>query len=151
MKFGEMKNVNLSTLLDDGCYLGKIIKVTKEGASTNGKYCQLQIDLFSENNKRVGAIFETISESESEISIKKSYRLIRALGMSFKDDEEFTISRFISKLNRVKDNMFKVDITTQSQDNYRPRNIADINYGVFYLLNEDTTETISDVKVEEAL
>lgn len=149
MKFGEMKNINLSTVLDDGCYLGKVIKITKEGTGNNGRYCTVQIDLFSNDEKRVGAIFEAISESESELSVKKAYRLVRALGMSFKDSEEFTISKFISKLSSVKDTMFKVDVTTQLQDGYRPRNIADINYGVFYLLDEQNVA--GNIEETEAL
>lgn len=143
MKFGEMKKVELNTLLDDGTYIGKIVKVMKQGVGTSGKYCQLQIDLFSTDNKRIGAIFETISESETQISQKKAYRLVRALKMEFKDEEEFTIKKFVNRLGGVADNLFKIDITTQLQDNYRPRNVADINYGTFYLLDEDTTEEAS--------
>ena len=60
--------------------------------------------------------------------------------MEFKDEEEFTIKKFVNRLGSVADNLFKIDITTQLQDNYRPRNVADINYGTFYLLDEDTTE-----------
>lgn len=150
MKFGDMKKVSLTTTLDDGTYIGKIVKVTREGAGSNGKYCQLQIDLFSENNKRLGAIFETISESETNISIKKASRLVRALNMPFKDTEDFTIEKFISRLKNVVNNTFKIDVTTQMQSGYSPRNIADINYGVFYLLDEDPSEIFSE-EVQEAI
>ena len=146
MSFSELTKERSNYTIEDGIYKGKIVTAQAKVGNKGDDQISLKIDLYNEEGKRVQGIFDTILEAPdvtenmtlqekrvAELLSNKLYRFLRATKITI--PEKFNLKTILDNIHTAQE--FKVDITTQKQKEYQPRNVVNIAKGMYYTLEDD--------------
>lgn len=132
MNFNALTKEKPVNLVTDGNYRARIATAEMK-ENKNGKYISIRLDILDEEDKRLNGVFDVLSESDAEMMQYKIYRFIRATGIEL--PENFTLKTILDNIANAKE--FKVDITTQKQEGYSPRNVVNVAKDLYYTLDDN--------------
>lgn len=135
ISFDKLPNERTNNVVPKGFYFGKIVNAEMKKPKDTSKpdYLSLTINLFDKANKKIGCVFDLITESDSSVMQFKLKRLCDAIGLNLAG-KTFELKQLIKSL-KGKDLI--LDIKIEDNEQYGARNVVDIfDNSIYYPVSE---------------
>ena len=137
INFQSLPQDNPFSIPKPGVYKAKIVEATMrkpQSDATKPEYLNLKLDLYSKDNKKVGSIYDIISESDSSVVQYKIARFVRACGFQLQGSMEL---KDLAKI--VLNKLIAVDVTEDKKAT-SPRAVVDVfSREAYYMYDEFET------------
>jgi hypothetical protein len=140
INFDSLPKERPNTTIPAGRYTAVIaaaeMKPNKDISKPN--YLNLRLEIFDENNNKLGSIFDILTESEASLARYKLQRFITALELNIPSFELSDLPKVIIGKK------FEVDLKIEQQEGYAARTVVDATTNEIYYPIVEYPFTASD-------